>query len=430
MILRFCPRLRVLSLLLISLSAAILLSASPAQAEPHAAGQAGSAAPPLVAGIRLEFLLFALVLLGVAVLHRRTFEVALVGLVAITAYRVLATPFDVFGHFHDEWSLLLNLFGLLMGFALLSRHFAESHLPAVLPRWLPSGWKGGLMLLVTIFLLSSFLDNIAAAMIGGTIAIIVFRGHVHPGYLAAIVAASNAGGAGSVVGDTTTTMMWIDGVSAYDMLNAYVGAIASLAVFGLLAAHQQQRHHPITRASEDRRVDGVRLLIVASILAGAIVANLLTGFPAAGVWVALLVGACFRKTHWHELRLSLKGSLFLVMLVWCASLMPVDALPEASWMSCFAMGALSSVFDNIPLTKLAIDQGGYDWGYVAYAVGYGGSMTWFGSSAGVALTNMFPEARSVWNWSRHGWHVAVGYLVGFAVMLALLGWHPHVLHRL
>ena len=41
----------------------------------------------------------------------------------------------------------------------------------------------------------------------------VFRGKVHIGYLAAIVAASNAGGAGSVVGDTTTTMMWIDGVS-------------------------------------------------------------------------------------------------------------------------------------------------------------------------------------------------------------------------
>ncbi len=41
----------------------------------------------------------------------------------------------------------------------------------------------------------------------------LFRAKVHIGYLAAIVAASNAGGAWSVVGDTTTTMMWIDGVS-------------------------------------------------------------------------------------------------------------------------------------------------------------------------------------------------------------------------
>jgi len=46
------------------------------------------------------------------------------------------------------------------------------------------------------------LDNIAAALIGGAMARHVFP-KVHIGYLAAIVAASNAGGSGSVVGDTT-----------------------------------------------------------------------------------------------------------------------------------------------------------------------------------------------------------------------------------
>ena len=25
---------------------------------------------------------------------------------------------------------------------------------------------------------------------------------------------------------------------------------------------------------------------------------------------------------------------------------------------------------------------------------------------------------------RHGWHVALAYVVGFAVMLAVTGWHP------
>jgi Na+/H+ antiporter NhaD/arsenite permease-like protein len=53
--------------------------------------------------------------------------------------------------------------------------------------------------------LSSFLDNIAAALIGGAMAHQLFRAKVHIGYLAAIVAASNAGGSFSVVGDTTTT---------------------------------------------------------------------------------------------------------------------------------------------------------------------------------------------------------------------------------
>jgi hypothetical protein len=28
-------------------------------------------------------------------------------------------------------------------------------------------------------------------------------------------------------------------------------------------------------------------------------------------------------------------------------------------------------------------------------------------------------------WLRHGWHVAVAYVIGFFVLLAVLGWHPH-----
>ena len=70
---------------------------------------------------------------------------------------------------------------------------------------------------------TSFLDNIAAAMIGGTVAATVFKGKLHIGYIAAIVAASNAGGAGSVLGDTST-MMWIDGVDPVDVRHAYVAA--------------------------------------------------------------------------------------------------------------------------------------------------------------------------------------------------------------
>jgi len=85
---------------------------------------------------------------------------------------------------------------------------------------------------------------------------------------------------------------------------------------------------------------------------------------------------------------------------------------------------VSAVFDNIPLTALALKQDGYDWGMLAYTVGFGGSMIWFGSSAGVAISNMYPEAKSVGRWVRHGWHVAVAYVVGFAVMLAVTGWNP------
>jgi Na+/H+ antiporter NhaD/arsenite permease-like protein len=110
-----------------------------------------------------------------------------------------------------EWVLLANLFLLLTGFDLLAHHFSASRIPAILPRFLPSGRMGAAMLLIIVFILSGFLDNIAAAMIGAAIAASVFRGQVHIGFLAAMVAVSNAGGAGSVLGDTTTTMMWLAG---------------------------------------------------------------------------------------------------------------------------------------------------------------------------------------------------------------------------
>jgi Na+/H+ antiporter NhaD/arsenite permease-like protein len=113
----------------------------------------------------------------------------------------------------------------------------------------------------------------------------------------------------------------------------------------------------------------------------------------------------------------------------CASLMPVEELPAASWQTAFGLGFVSAVFDNIPLTALAINQGGYDWGVLAFSVGFGGSMIWFGSSAGVAISNMYPEAKSVANWLKGGWHVAVGYVIGFMVMLFVVGWHPHAPHK-
>ena len=41
-------------------------------------------------GVPFEVVLFALTLLGVALLHGRTLEVALTGLAAVTAYKLLA----------------------------------------------------------------------------------------------------------------------------------------------------------------------------------------------------------------------------------------------------------------------------------------------------------------------------------------------------
>jgi Na+/H+ antiporter NhaD/arsenite permease-like protein len=286
------------------------------------------------------------------------------------------------------------------------------------------------MLLAMVFVMSAFLDNIAAAMIGGTIAMVVFKGKVHIGYLAAIIAASNAGGAGSVIGDTTTTLMWIDGVNFAWVLPAFVASVAGFFIFGIYGSLQQHRHQPIIKdAKPDIRIDWGRIFIVGLILAGTISTNVLFDFPALGVWIGILLGALMRKPPWYELRHAWKGTVFLVSLVTIASMMPVEELPPASWQSAFVLGWVSAIFDNIPLTKLCLDQGGYDWAVLAYTVGFGGSMIWFGSSAGVALSNIYPQTRDSAKYIRYGWHVIVAYVISFFVMLAIIGWNPHPPHK-
>jgi Na+/H+ antiporter NhaD/arsenite permease-like protein len=403
---------------------------------------------PALLGVPIDFILFAAILLGVALFHHHTLRVALIGLAVIVTYKLFVTGFKsgpgfdgLVGHMRQEWVMLTNLFLLLIGFGLLSRHFEKSRIPAVLPRILPHDWKGAFWLLVIVFVLSSFLDNIAAALIGGAMAHTLFRAKVHIGYLAAIVAASNAGGSGSVVGDTTTTMMWIDGVSPLDVLHGYAGAGVALVVCGIPAAIQQQRYSPILKHEHEYvHVDWPRVGIVVFILVTAIVVNIIINvqfsewsdtFPFIGssVAVAVMISAFVRRPDWEIVPEAIKGSIFLLSLVLCATLMPVERLPGASWQTALGLGFVSAVFDNIPLTALALKQGGYDWGGLAYAVGFGGSMIWFGSSAGVALSNSYPESKSVVLWLKHGWHVTVAYVVGFTALLIIAGWHPHAPHK-
>ena len=177
--------------------------------------------PDHLLGVPVDFILFALTLLGVAIFNGKALRVALLGLAAITLYKLFFAGFK-FGtglaglgaHMAHEAGAsrqpLPPARGLCGALNVISR---RATYPRLCLPYCPTTGRAALSCWLIICVLSSFLDNIAAALLGGTIAMHGFQGKVHIGYLAAIVAASNAGGAGSVLGDTTTTMMWIDGVS-------------------------------------------------------------------------------------------------------------------------------------------------------------------------------------------------------------------------
>ena len=400
---------------------------------------------PTVAGIPVDFILFALTLLGVALFHNATLYVALTGLVTISLYKIIFTGFKTgvgvagfVGHLGHEWVTLANLFCLLTGFALLARHFEKSHVPVILPKYLPDDWKGGFVLLVMVFVISSFLDNIAAALIGGAMAHQLFKSKVHVGYLAAIVAASNAGGSGSVVGDTTTTMMWIDGVSARrQVFDAYIAAGVALlhhrlfrrqAAACLFADHQacprghqgrlgadlhRRPHAGLRHCRQHRRSTSSSRT-----------------WPDSFPFIGVAVWAGHHPDHpgaphdWELLPETVKGSIFLLSLVLCASMMPVEELPAASWQSAF-----DPRFRLGGLRQYSADRAG------AAARGASTGASWPMPSASAARccgsarrpgspVEHVPEGKSAAQWLRHGWHVALAYVVGFAVMLAVLGWHP------
>ena len=168
-------------------------------------------------GIPVDFVLFAITLIGVALFHHQTLRVALTGLAVVTLYKLAFTGFKTgpglggLGlHLAHEWVILANLLGLLLGFALLSDHFERSHIPLELPRWLPDDWKGGLALLFMIFVLSSFLDNAPTYLVffelaGGDPAQLMTTGALT---LAAISAGAVFMGANSYIGNAPNFMVY------------------------------------------------------------------------------------------------------------------------------------------------------------------------------------------------------------------------------
>jgi Na+/H+ antiporter NhaD/arsenite permease-like protein len=413
--------------------------------EHHAAHQPSAPDFNLI-GIPLEFLIFAATLAGVACFHHHVLPIAVGGmLIVVLSKFMFGLGFGSHGgsgltgfaaHLSHEWVIIVDLFCLLIGFEILSHHFKASKIPDLLPKYLPNGFWGCFTLLGLVFVMSIFLDNIAAAMIGGNVAMTVFNKRVHVGYLAAIVAASNAGGAGSVLGDTTTTMLWISGRHPLEMVEAFIPAIVAFSIVATFGSWAQTQHQIIQAdPANEVKIRWIYLVAVVLPLLCVMGTNLVMNTyypefthlaPLVGIalWLGIIALSPWAHPHWGGVPEAIKGACFLLSLVLAASMMPVKELPDATVWTTMSLGFISAVFDNIPLTALAIKQGGYDWGFLAFAVGFGGSMIWFGSSSGVALSNNFPEAKSVFNWIRHGWFVPVSYVAGYLVMVFVVGWNP------
>jgi hypothetical protein len=129
-------------------------------------------------------------------------------------------------------------------------------------------------------------------------------------------------------------MMWIDGVSPSNVLHGFIAALTALVFFAWFASHQQDKYQRIQKDPNlTIKIDWMKLLIVLLMLVGAIISNFLYDMPALGVWIAILIGAILRPVPWKEVPGAIKGTVFLLSLVFCASLMPVEDMPDALWVN-------------------------------------------------------------------------------------------------
>jgi Na+/H+ antiporter NhaD/arsenite permease-like protein len=385
----------------------------------------------------IPLVIFGCTLGGLTVGHKYNLEIALSGLATLALYSVYVGQIKLGAHTVHEAPALLNLAMMLAGFAVLAKLFEESGVAEIMPRWLYDDWRGGAQIILGVSFLSAFLDNIAACLIGGVIARKVYKGKVSVAFVASLVMASNLGGAHSPIGDTTTIMMVNSKIPIHDIFPSIPGVIMGTLMLAYFAGKKQEKYqhiqedgptpHMVDEAHKSE-AGGVRknMLVAVGITLVCVIAGTLA-FHATGmgVFVGLFISwvlVARKDMPWREAFAhdTLRGAIFLSALVASASLMP-KALPEPSAPAEFGLGILSAIFDNIPLTELAIRAGGFNWALLAFCVGVGGSMTTFGSSAAVALLKdpAFEKARDLKTYIKEGWILFPTYCVGFAV---IMGW--------
>lgn len=381
---------------------------------------------------------------------------------------------------HHRRHLLLQLAMLLPGFSLAAHYFEESGASRSIAQRLD--WSSLLrpfgaslrpyiaplvsqdtVLLWCVFWLSTVLDNIAAAMIGGTILMALYgSGNVPFSMLIGVIAASNLGGAGSPVGDTTTVMMFISenpSVPVPQILKAFVATVPAQMLLVLWASQhdrspisaaqaqnggKHQRIAVLDRVSHDQ--DGVivgatddaealaagerqpcmqwRMVLPLLGVPGLIVGNIYDQ-PGFGLWGGIILGMLLGWVRFERKAViaALPNTVFLVTLVGAAEMLPFQSvvtivmnllqlLMEQGMapltislillLLIILIGLLSAYFDNIPLMAACLSMMRLglplDAGFTAYALGFEGSAMWFGSSAGVALGLQYPELYDTKRW--------------------------------
>ncbi len=322
---------------------------------------------------------------------------------------------------------------------------------------------------ILAFVLSAIIDNLTATIILITLVRkIVERRKLRIWFVALIVIAANAGGAWSPIGDVTTTMLWINrkvtafGLAEYVIIPSLVCFIIPFWIASYMKVFQGKiRFDGEVDLVQDRLLSSTKMLYTGL---GAIVFvpifKALTDLPPYlgimfGLGVVWLISEYIKpvedadnpivkekySTHKALSKVEFSSILFfmgILMAVGALESMVIgdtgvgtlrlaaevinDNVPNMD-VVIIALGAISSIFDNVPL--VAASMGMFDWErdsvfwhFIAYSAGTGGSLLIIGSAAGVAAMGM-EKIDFIWYLKRVSFLALAGFLAGCSIFLVI-----------
>ncbi|MGW1423376.1 sodium:proton antiporter NhaD [Bradyrhizobium manausense] len=315
------------------------------------------------------------------------------------------------------------------------------------------------------FFLSSILDNLTTTIVMiSLIQRLIARREDRLLFASLIVIAANAGGAWTVIGDVTTTMLWIGGqISPLNIMSAvFLPSLLNLLV-PLVAISLALKGKTIAPPPKDGDLLGVgqvernlMFFLGLSVLIAVPAFKAITHLPPFmgvlfGLGLIWLIGDIVHRDKEEHVRrpLSLAHALTQIdmgsIVFFVGILLAVACLEHAGLLSMLAkwldttigrqdvivvvLGLLSAVIDNVPL--VAATMGMYDlghyppdsflWEFIAYCAGTGGSILIIGSAAGVAAMGL-ERIEFLWYARRIAVPALAGYLAGAVVYVAQHAW--------
>ena len=316
------------------------------------------------------------------------------------------------------------------------------------------------------FFLSAVLDNLTTTIVMVSLMKkLIANRETRLFFCGMIVVSANAGGAWTVIGDVTTTMLWIaDKISTVEVMISLIVPslfcmIVPLVVASMVLKGEVDRPEDNLEAQDKTLQPWHSNLFLAMGFAGLIFVPIFKSVthlpPFMGMMFSLSIIWIISEFIKKDLDEATRSStnvvavlkkvdsasilFFLGILLAVGSLDATGVLTQlAGWLAstipnmqfvALIIGLLSAIVDNVPLVAAGIKMYDYPtddtfWLFLAYCAGTGGSCLIIGSAAGVAAMGL-ERIDFIWYLKRVAFFALIGYLAGAGVFVIQERIFPH-----